>query len=86
MYTRACAQTQRHTLRKKITTIGTILRSVFSIYHKKTDTHTQTHRQKLTYTLLITLHWEIRLLIFNWLSGICLFDPGIIAQCVFFLE
>lgn len=29
--------------------------------------HAQTHGQM--HTLLITLHWEIRLLIFNWLSG-----------------
>lgn len=48
--------------------------------------HAQTHRQIHIHTLLITLHLEIRLLIFNWFNSMCLFDPGIIAQCVFFLE
>lgn len=42
-------------------------------------THTQMH------TLTI-LHLEIKLLIFNWLLVVRLFDSGIIVLCLFFLD
>lgn len=47
--------------------IKVIWRIIFCIYHKQTKrTHTHT---RITF---ITFYWEIRLLIFNWLNGVCL--------------